>query len=66
MSYKYTNKAGKVYYLNCGETTLKGSNVKRTNYYFSSDHRPHTACDLPGDKTVVENPRNGVPFCKNK
>ena len=66
MAYVYTNKAGKKYHLNRGEVVLKGSNVKRVNHYFSADHRPDTACDLPDDKIVVENPRNGVPFCKGK
>ncbi len=56
--YKHTNSKGVTYYLNCKQVTLRGGK-EQTIYYFSKDHRPETACDLPGDREVKENPRNG-------
>ena len=64
MAYTYTNSKGVVYCLNCKEVTLRGGH-KQMSYYFSKDERPE-ACDLPSDREVVENPRNGVPFTRKK
>jgi len=57
MNYTHTNSKGVTYHLNSKEVTLRGGK-KQVIYYFSKDERD-TACELPADKQVVENPRNG-------
>lgn len=57
-AYKHTNSKGVTYYLNTKMVTLRGGKEQRI-YYFSKDERPETACDLPDNMTVGENPRNG-------
>lgn len=57
MAYKHTNSKGVTYYLNSKKVTLRGGK-EQTIYYFSKDQRPE-GTDLPADKVVKENPRNG-------
>lgn len=57
-NYTHTNSKGVTYHLNCKDVTLRGGKVQ-TIYYFSKDERADTACPLPDDREVVENPRNG-------
>lgn len=61
-TFMYTNSRGVDYYLNCKEVTLRGGH-QRVIYYFTKDVRD-TACAMPEDYKVVENPRNG--FCALK
>lgn len=56
--YSHTNSKGVTYYLNSKEVTLRGNKVQRI-YYFSKDSGRPEACDLPEDRAVNENPRNG-------
>lgn len=63
MGYKHTNSMGVTYYLNAKDVTLRGGKVQ-TIYFFSKDERPETAVDLPADRTVNENPRNGFLVLK--
>ena len=65
MAYKHTNSKGVTYYLNSKTVTLRGGK-KQTIYYFSKDERPETAADLPSDRKVEENPRNGFLTLKRK
>ena len=65
MAYKHTNSKGVTYYLNAKEVTLRGGKAQ-TIYYFSKDERDDTGVDLPGDRTVNENPRNGFLTLKRK
>jgi hypothetical protein len=65
MAYKHTNSKGVTYYLNCKKVTLRGGKTQ-TIYYFSKDERDETGCDLPEDRTVNENPRNGFLTLKRK
>lgn len=58
-SYRHTNSKGVSYYLNSKLVTLIGG-TRRSIYYFSKDTRPETACWLPADRRVEENPRNGL------
>lgn len=58
MAYSHVNSKGVTYHLNSKKVTLRGGK-EQTIYYFSKDHRPATACDLPADRAVGENPRNG-------
>lgn len=57
MAYKHTNSKGITYYLNTKKVTLRGGK-QQDIYYFSKDERPE-GCDLPPNKKVKENPRNG-------
>ena len=65
MGYSQTNSRGVTLYLNSKETTLNGG-YKNTIYYFSKKPMPATACDLPSDREVVENARNGMLFTRRK
>lgn len=65
MGYQHTNSKGVTYYLNSKKVTLRGGKVQ-TIYYFSKDDRKDTATDLPSDRTVNENPRNGFLTLKRK
>lgn len=56
--YKHTNSKGVTYYLNTKVITLRGGRTQSI-YYFSKDERADTGCDLPDNKKVNENPRNG-------
>lgn len=65
MAYKHTNSKGVTYYLNSKQVTLRGGK-KQIIYYFSKDERKDTATDLPSDRKVEENPRNGFLTLKRK
>lgn len=65
MAYKHTNSKGVTYYLNCKNVTLRGGKEQMI-YYFSKDERKDTGCDLPDDRAVNENPRNGFLTLKRK
>ena len=64
MGYSHKNSRGNTYYLHSKDVQLKGGR-NQTIYYFAKDSRPN-ACDLPSNKTVVESPKTGLPFCKGK
>lgn len=65
MTYKHTNSKGVTYYLNSKAVTLRGGK-QQTIYYFSKDDRADTGTELPDDRTVNENPRNGFLTLKRK
>jgi hypothetical protein len=65
MAYKHTNSKGVTYYLNSKKVTLRGGK-SQTIYYFSKDMRDDTASELPDDRMVNENPRNGFLTLKRK
>jgi hypothetical protein len=65
IGYKHTNTKGIQYHLNTKDVTLRGGKIQ-TIYYFSKDHRPETACELPDGAEVVENPRNGFLTVRRK
>lgn len=60
MGYVHTNFRGVTYYLNAKDVELRGGKSSKI-YYFSKDERPETSVDLPADREVAENPKNG--FC---
>lgn len=64
VNYSHTNSKGVTYHLNCKDVTLRGGKVQRI-YYFSKDVRD-TACELPEQKQVIENPRSGFLTIKNR
>ena len=60
MAYKHTNSKGVTYYLHKSEVTLRGGKPQ-TIYFFTKTEKNEegTPCDLPEDREVNENPRNG-------
>lgn len=66
MAYSHTNSKGVTYYLHSKEVTLRGGKKQRI-YYFAKDVRENEAVDeLPSDRVVMENPRNGFLTLKKK
>ncbi|MBQ3305934.1 hypothetical protein IJH02_00655 [Candidatus Saccharibacteria bacterium] len=67
MAYEYTNSKGVKYYLRKSEVTLRGGK-QQTIYFFTknADGGKGTPCDLPEDRIVTENPRNGFLTLKKK
>ena len=62
MAYKHTNSKGVTYYLHSTEVQLRGAKGKpQTIYFFAKVEKNEkgTPCDLPEDRVVKENPRNG-------
>ncbi len=62
MGYSHTNSKGVTYYLHSKDVILRGGK-EQTIFYFAKDERDNT-CDLPKDREVVENPRNGFLVVK--
>ncbi len=58
--YSHTNSKGVTYYLHKTEVTLRGGKPQ-TIYFFAKVEKnaKGTPCDLPADRVVKENPRNG-------
>lgn len=64
IGYVYTNAKGDKYYLNSKEVQLN-PRVKSTIFYFSKNEMPE-GCELPADREVAENPKNGFPIVRRK
>ena len=60
MAYSHTNSKGITYYLHNTEVTLRGGKPQ-TIYFFAKVEKNAKGqpCDLPEDREVKENPRNG-------
>ena len=60
MAYQHTNSKGITYYLHKSEVTSRGGKPQ-TIYFFTKteNNEKGTPCDLPEDRVVNENPRNG-------
>ena len=60
MAYSHTNSKGVKYYLHKTEVTLRGAKPQ-TIYFFAKVEKTEKGvpCDLPDDRIVKENPRNG-------
>ena len=60
MAYSHTNSKGVTYYLHKSEVSLRGGKPQ-TIYFFSKNEKKGKGepCDLPEDRIVKENPRNG-------
>ena len=67
MAYKHTNSKGITYYLHKSEVTLRGGK-KQTIYFFTKTEKNAKSepSDLPEDRIVAENPRNGFLTIKKK
>ena len=68
MAYKHVNSKGIAYYLYKSEVTLRGGKKSQTIYFFAKtqNNAKGEATDLPADRVVVENPRNGFLTLKKK
>jgi hypothetical protein len=60
MAYKQTNSRGVTYYLHSSDVVLRGGK-KQTIYFFTKVEKNLKGhpIDLPEDRVVKENPRNG-------
>ena len=60
MAYSHTNSKGVTYYLHSTEVTLRGGKPQ-TIFFFAkvAKNDKGTPVDLPADRVVKENPRNG-------
>lgn len=60
MAYKHTNSKGVTYYLHKTDVTLRGGK-QQTIYFFAkvANNDKGEPTDLPEDRVVKENPRNG-------
>ena len=60
MAYSHKNSKGVTYYLHKSEVSLRGGKPQ-TIYFFSKNEKNGKGepCDLPEDRIVKENPRNG-------
>ena len=68
MAYSHTNSKGVTYYLHQKEVVLRGGSKPQTIYFFSKKEKNGNGepCDLPEDRIVKENPRNGFPTTSRK
>lgn len=60
MAYKHTNSKGVTYYLHKSEAPLRGGKIQ-TIYFFAKKEKNEKGepVDLPADRVVNENKRNG-------
>ena len=67
MAYQHVNGKGVTYYLRKTTVTLRGGK-QQTIYFFTktANNAKGTPCDLPADRVVNENPRNGFLTLKKK
>ncbi len=65
--YKHTNSKGVTYYLHKQDVQLRGGKLQ-TIYFFAKKEKNEKGmpCELPSDRTVQENPRNGFLTLKKK
>lgn len=66
-AYEHTNSKGVTYYLHKKDVTLRGGKTY-TIYFFAKKAKNDKGepCDLPSDRQVQENPRNGFLTLKKK
>lgn len=65
MAYKHTNSKGVDYYLHSKNVKLRSGREQRI-YYFAKQAGEGAIDSLPQDRTVVENPRTGLPVLKKQ
>ncbi len=67
MAYQHTNSKGVTYYLYKSEVTLRGGKPQTIYFFAKTAKNPKgTPTDLPADREVGENPRNGFLTVKKK
>ncbi len=66
-AYEHTNTKGVTYYLHKQDVKLRGGKLQ-TIYFFAKKAKNEKGepCELPDDRTVQENPRNGFLTLKKK
>jgi hypothetical protein len=65
--YSHKNSKGVTYYLHKQDVQLRGGKMQ-TIYFFAKKEKNEKGepCELPEDRTVQENPRNGFLTLKKK
>jgi hypothetical protein len=63
MAYAHKNSRGQTYYLHSKEVELKGGR-KQVIYYFGKEAKAGAMDAVPAGKTIVENPKTGLPMLK--
>lgn len=69
MAYKYTNSKGVTYYLHKTNVTLRGGKPQTIYFFAKVEKNPkgEPVDELPEDRVVKENPRNGfITLSKKK
>ena len=66
MGYVHTNSKGVSYYLHSKDVTLRGGKQQTIYFFAKEEGGKGTPCDLPEDREVVENPRNGFLTLRKK
>jgi len=66
MAYTHINSKGVKYILHYKDVVLKGGKEQRIYFFAKTEGGKGTPTDLPADKEVVENERNGFLVVKNK
>lgn len=66
-AYQHTNSKGVTYYLHNQQVKLRGGKLQ-TIYFFAKKPKNEKGqpCELPDDRKVQENPRNGFLTLKKK
>lgn len=54
------------YKLHKRDVKLRGGKIQTIYFFAKKEPKSGEPCDLPPNKTVVENPRTGLPVLKNK
>lgn len=65
-AYQHTNSKGVTYYLHKKEVELKGGRKQVIYFFAKSEGGKGEPCDLPADREVVENQRNGFLILRKK
>lgn len=65
-AYQHTNSKGVTYYLHKKEVELKGGRKQVIYFFAKSEGGKGEPSDLPADREVVENKRNGFLILRKK
>ncbi len=63
MAYSHRNSKGQTYFLHSKDVELKGGR-KQTIYYFAKEVKTGALDAVPAGKTIMENPKTGLPMLK--
>lgn len=66
MAYTHTNSKGVTYYLHKKDVVLRGGKEQTIYFFAKEEGGKGEPCDLPDDREVVENPRNGFLTLRKK
>lgn len=66
MAYQHTNSKGVTYHLHSMDVVLRGGKEQTIYFFAKATGGKGTPCDLPDDREVVENPKNGFLILRKK